>query len=85
MNKTVNLTKRVKTPSGPRYCTVARSPNGRIKANVVVIAGRAENHPEGSYYIEWWNSSKRLRRSVGKGTGSRPSPANRIANKRRTL
>ena len=66
MNRSVNLTKRVKTPSGPRYCTVARSLNGRIKANVVVIAGREENHPEGSYYIEWWNGSKRLRRSVGK-------------------
>jgi hypothetical protein len=65
MNKTVNLTKRVKTPSGLRYCTVARSANGRIKANVVVIDGREENHPEGSYYIEWWNGSKRLRRSVG--------------------
>jgi integrase len=66
MNKTVNLTKRVKTPNGPRYCTVARSANGRIKANFVEIAGRQEHHPEGSYYIEWWNGGKRLRRSVGK-------------------
>lgn len=30
------------------------------------LTGREENHPEGSYYIEWWNGSKRLRRSVGK-------------------
>jgi hypothetical protein len=52
MNKSVNLTKQVKTPSGPRFCTVARSANGRIKANVVVIAGHEENHPEGSCYIE---------------------------------
>src|ERR1700723_3230417 len=66
MNKSVNLTKRVKTPGGPRYCTVARSANGKIKANFVVIDGREEHHPEGSYYIEWWNGSKRLRQSVGK-------------------
>jgi integrase/recombinase XerD len=66
MNKSVNLTKRVKTPSGPRYCTVVRSANGRIKANFVEIGGREEHHPEGSYYIEWWNGAKRLRRSVGK-------------------
>jgi hypothetical protein len=60
VNKSVNLTKRVTTPSGPRFCTVAHSPNGRIKANCVVIAGHEEHHPEGSYYIEWWNGSKRL-------------------------
>jgi hypothetical protein len=66
MNKSVNLTKRVKTPNGPRFCTVARSANGRIKANYVEIAGREEHHPEGSYYIEWWNGANRVRRSVGK-------------------
>lgn len=66
MNKTVNLTKRVKTASGPRFCTVVRAANGRIKANYVEIAGREEHHPEGSYYIEWWDGDKRLRRSVGK-------------------
>jgi integrase/recombinase XerD len=66
VNKSVNLTKRVKTPSGLRFCTVARSANGRIKANYVEIAGREEHHPEGSYYIEWWEGTKRLRRSVGK-------------------
>jgi integrase len=66
MNKSVNLTKRVKTPNGPRFCAVARSANGRIKANYVEIGGREEHHPEGSYYIEWWDGDKRLRRSVGK-------------------
>ena len=66
MNKTVNLTKRVKTPGGSRFCTVTRSTNGRIKANYIEIAGREEYHPEGSYYIEWWEGAKRVRRSVGK-------------------
>jgi integrase/recombinase XerD len=66
MNKSVNLTKRVRTPNGPRFCAVSRSANGRIKANYVEIGGHEEHHPEGSYYIEWWEGDKRLRRSVGK-------------------
>jgi integrase/recombinase XerD len=66
MNKSVNLTKRVRTSGGLRFCTVIRSPNGRIKANFVVIEGREEHHPEGSYYIDWYDGDKRRRRSVGK-------------------
>jgi integrase/recombinase XerD len=65
MNKSVNLTKRVKTPSGLRFCPVVRAANGRIKANYVAIEGSEEHHPEGSYYIEWYDGDKRLRRSVG--------------------
>jgi integrase/recombinase XerD len=66
VNRSVNLTKRIRTPNGLRFCTVARSANGRIKANFVSIDGHEEQHPEGSYYIEWYKGSKRLRRSVGK-------------------
>jgi integrase/recombinase XerD len=66
VNRSVNLTKRIKTPTGLRFCTVARSANGRIKANFVSIDGREQQHPEGSYYIEWYDGNKRLRRSVGK-------------------
>jgi len=66
MNKSVNLTKRVQTPTGLRYCTVARSSNGRIKAHYVIIDGREEHHPEGSYYLDWYeDGDKRQRRSVG--------------------
>ena len=68
MNRSVNLTKRITTPHGLRFCTVARSANGRIKANFVLIDGHEEQRPEGSYYIEWYDGSKRLRRSVGKNS-----------------
>jgi integrase/recombinase XerD len=68
VNKSVNLTKRISTPNGLRFCPVARSANGRIKAQVVLIEGREESHPEGSYYIEWYDGNKRLRRSVGKNS-----------------
>jgi integrase/recombinase XerD len=66
VNRSVNLTKRIKTPDGLRFCPVAHSANGRVKADHVEIAGREERHPEGSYYIEWYEDGKRLRRSVGK-------------------
>ena len=62
----VNLTKRVQTDDGPRYCPVAQSPNGRIKPDVVIVNGKPERHPEGAYYLEWRENGKRVRLSVGK-------------------
>jgi integrase/recombinase XerD len=65
-NREVNLTKRVQTPLGMRYCRVVQSNNGRIKPDVVLVNGREEGHPEGAYYLEWYEGSKRIRLSVGK-------------------
>jgi len=65
-NREVNLTKRVQTPHGWRYCRVALSANGRVKPDVVVVNGKEERHPEGAYYLEWREGSKRVRLSVGK-------------------
>jgi integrase/recombinase XerD len=66
VNREVNLTKRVKTPQGMRYCPAALSVNGRVKPDIVVINGKEERHPEGAYYLEWREGSKRIRLSVGK-------------------
>lgn len=66
MNKEVNLTKRVKTPQGLRFCPVIVSANGRVKPDYVLIAGKEERHPEGAYYLEWYEGSQRIRQSVGK-------------------
>jgi integrase/recombinase XerD len=65
-NREVNVTKRVRTARGPRYCAVAFSANGRIKPDVVLVNGREERHPEGAYYLEWRDGAKRIRLSVGK-------------------
>jgi len=65
-NREVNLTKRVQTPHGWRYCRVVLSANGRVKPDVVVVNGKEERHPEGAYYLEWREGSKRVRLSVGK-------------------
>ena len=66
MHREVNLTKRVQTCQGSRYCPVARSANGRVKPDVVIVDGKGEKHPEGAYYIEWRDAGKRIRLSVGK-------------------
>jgi len=66
MNRQVNLTKRVQTSKGPRYCPVVLSANGRVKPDVVLVDSKSEPHPEGAYYIEWSEGSKRVRLSVGK-------------------
>jgi integrase/recombinase XerD len=65
-NREVNLTKRVQTPHGWRYCRVLLSANGRVKPDVVVVNGKEERHPKGAYYLEWRENSKRVRLSVGK-------------------
>ena len=39
-NREVNLTKRVQTPHGWRYCRVVLSANGRVKPDVVVVNGK---------------------------------------------
>ena len=65
-NREVNVTKRIETTNGLRYCPVVLSANGRIKPDYVRLNGHEERHPEGAYYIEWREGEKRKRLSVGK-------------------
>jgi integrase/recombinase XerD len=65
-NREVNLTKRIQTPHGMRYCRVVLSANGRVKPDVVIVDCKPETHKEGAYYLEWREGAKRVRLSVGK-------------------
>jgi len=65
-SKEVNLTKRVQTSKGLRYCPVVLSPNGRVKPDLVTVNGHPERHSEGAYYLEWRENGRRIRLSVGK-------------------
>jgi integrase len=65
-NREVNVTKRVQTSKGLRYCPIVLSANGRIKPDVVLVDGSEQRHPEGAYYLEWREGGKRVRLSVGK-------------------
>ena len=57
----VNITKRIDTPEGKRYCPVVIGPNGRIKPDSVMVDGRQEKHSEGAYYLDWTEDGKRTR------------------------
>src|SRR6266849_8732531 len=69
MNRTVNLTKRIQTNQGLRYCPGVLAANGRVRADLVTINGQEERRPEKAYYLEWWEGAKRVRLSVGKDAG----------------
>jgi integrase/recombinase XerD len=66
VNRQCNVTKRIQTTKGPRYCPVVLSANGRIKPDVVLVRDREERHPEGAYYISWYEGKRLIRLSVGK-------------------
>jgi len=65
MNLRVNLTKRVETGAGLRYCPVVEAANGRIKPDWVVVSGQETRVAGGAYYMEWREGGKRKRLSVG--------------------
>jgi hypothetical protein len=62
----VNLTKRIDTPEGRRYCPAIIAANGRVKPNWVLVNGKPEKHEYGIYYLEWRENGKRKRLSVGR-------------------
>ncbi len=66
MNKTVAILKRVQIDGGPKYCPTIETSNGKIRADVVLVKGREERHPEGSFYISWYDGPKQIRVAVGK-------------------
>src|SRR5438876_1032297 len=76
-NHEVNLTKRIQTPQGSRYCPVVLSANGRVKPDFVHVNGKQEHHREGAYYIEWREGGRRKAfaawpgRTIGRVTSKR--------------
>ena len=44
----VNVTKRIETPNGDRYCPVVVNGSGRIKPDWGIVNGNHEKRPEGS-------------------------------------
>jgi integrase/recombinase XerD len=59
----VNIIKRIKLGSQWPFASVVEH-NGRIVRDHVWVAGRDEHHPEGRYYLEWYEAGKRRRKPV---------------------
>ena len=61
----VKLLKQVKDNAKWILATALFDSKGRVRRDHVLIDGNDQNHPEGSYFIEWWNDGKRHREAVG--------------------
>jgi integrase len=59
----VNVVKYVKVNDAWRFAAVVEK-NGKIVRDQVRIAGSIQSHPEGRYFIEWYEAGKRRRQSV---------------------
>ena len=43
--------------NGLRFYPVVISANARVKPDFVLVADKEERHPEGAYYLEWYEGS----------------------------
>ncbi|MGA8734413.1 MAG: tyrosine-type recombinase/integrase, partial [Terriglobales bacterium] len=59
----VKILKYVKVGDAWRFANVVKR-SGRMVRDHVLITGRDEHHPEGSYYLEWYEHGKRHRKAV---------------------
>ena len=60
----VNIVKYVRVEKKWRFAAVVEK-QGRVIRDQVWIAHRKEHHPEGRYFLEWYQGGKRRRHSVG--------------------
>jgi integrase/recombinase XerD len=61
----VKLFKRIKIGEKWLLAEALFDSRGRLRRDHVRVQGRDETHPEGSYFIEWWDGGKRYREAVG--------------------
>jgi hypothetical protein len=64
-NRAVSILKRVKVNGGFRHCPTIETARGGIEANVVMVNGREERHPEGTFYLSFYEGKKQIRVAVG--------------------
>lgn len=55
----VTLLKQVKINNNWRHARALFDSKGRVRRDRVRVNGKDESHPEGSYFIEWWDHGKR--------------------------
>lgn len=74
----VNLTKRVKTSTGVKYCPVFMTAEGRIEPDIVLVDGMPDYHPEGVYYLDWYEKTGKRRIRRRKAVGKSATIANNM-------
>ena len=61
----VTLLKQIKTNDKWIPAAALFDSKGRVRRDHVRISGRDEVHPEGSYFIEWWEEGRRVKEAAG--------------------
>lgn len=61
----VTLLKQVKVDGKWRHARALFDTKGRVRRDRVRVGGQEELHPEGSYFVEWWEQGKRRLEPVG--------------------
>lgn len=75
----VNIIKMVKVAGKWPFAPVVER-NGRIIRDHVWVSGHEEHHPEGRYYLEWYEAGRRCRRPVVKFEDLLPATARNASN-----
>lgn len=61
----VRLLKQIKIDGNWLHAPALYDSKGRVRRDHVRVSGKDESHPEGSYFIEWWDNGKRHREAAG--------------------
>jgi integrase/recombinase XerD len=59
----VNIIKMIKVDGKWPFAPVVER-NGKIVRDHVLVNGKDEHHPEGRYYLEWYEAGKRRRHPI---------------------
>ena len=73
-NRKVSVWKYVKVGSRWKYCKPVYGRNNKIKPHWALVNGKAEQHPEGNFYISYRQGKK----TIWKKIGPSPSEADRF-------
>src|ERR1035437_3916201 len=76
-NSKVALLRRVRTDAGWRYFPAAYAANGKVKPEVVIVAGKEVKHPTGYYALRYYEGPKLIFESL-----KNASPAEAEAKRR---
>jgi integrase/recombinase XerD len=68
-NRKVSVWKYVKVGSRWKYCKPVYGRNNKIKPHWALVNGKAEQHPEGNFYISYRQGKKKIWKKIG------PSPS----------
>ena len=61
----VNIVKKVKVGWEWKTLSVVRDDKGRIRWDYVLVNGQPDHHPEGTYYLDYYDDGRRKREAAG--------------------